>query len=218
MTRLNCALLEFVLILPSLALLPSLATARSIGISSVSMAGGPATCSGALCHGPAASDLVIVTISGPDSLAPGETALYTLAMTEIANGGLQVGTGMNLSLFLDNVQLLIDQTMEQDPDFPSNLQVLNGEITHNSNVNALPSPDGGVGVFSYTVPIDAPLEEGPMVIMAAMNSFNQNFTSSGDNWNRAEKVVSVPEPAGTAMLTAGGVLLTLLHRRKNRSR
>lgn len=218
MTRLNYALLGFVLILPGLAILPSLATARSGGISSVSMIDGPARCSGALCHGPAASDLVIVTISGPDALVPGETALYTLEISEIANGGLQVGTGMNLSLFLDNVQLLIDQTMEQDPDFPSNLQVLDGEITHNLNVNALPSPDGGVGVFSYTVPIDAPLEEGPMVIMAAMNSFNQNFISTGDNWNRAEKIVSVPEPAGTAILAAGGVLLAVLHRRKNRSR
>ena len=180
------------------------------------MNGGPATCSGSGCHDPAAIDKVVVSISGPDTLAIGETALYTIEMTEIANGGLQVGTGMNLSLFLDNIALLIDESMEQDPDFPTNLQILDGEVTHNSNVNALPSPDGGVGVFSYTVPIDAPLDEGPMAIMAAMNSFNQSFTASGDHWNRAEKIVTVPEPTRAAMLTVGAALLALLHRQKLR--
>ena len=100
--------------------------------------------------------------------------------------------------------------MEQDPDFPTNLQILDGEVTHNSNVNALPSPDGGVGVFSYTVPIDAPLDEGPMAIMAAMNSFNQSFTASGDHWNRAEKIVTVPEPTSWVLLICG--CLAMLHR------
>ncbi len=210
MIRLRCFILGLLLILPSLA------TAHSNGISSASMTDGPATCAGSACHGAAATNLVVVTISGPDALEPGETALYTLEMTEIANGGLQVGTGMNLSLFLDSIDLLIDETMEQDPNFPISLQVLNGEITHNSNVNALPSPDGGVGVFSYTVPIDAPLMEGSMTIMAAMNSFNQSFTAAGDHWNRAEKVVTVPEPAGIGALTLGATLLSLLHRRKHR--
>jgi len=212
MTRSRCIILGLLIISPSLA------TAHSNGISSVSMTGGPATCAGSGCHAAAATNLVAVSISGPDTLEPGETALYTLEIAEIANGGLQVGTGMNLSLFLDNIELLIDESMEQDQNFPTSLQVLDGEITHNSNVNALPSPDGGVGVFSYTVPIDAPLTEGSMTIMAAMNSFNQNFTSSGDNWNRSEKVVTVPEPAGAGMLTSGATLLALLHRRKDRKR
>lgn len=201
-----------------LLFLPSLALAHSNGISSGSMNDGPATCSGSGCHDPAAIDKVVISISGPDTLEPGETALYTLEMTEIANGGLLVGTGMNLSLFLDNIELLIDESMEQDQNFPTSLQVLDGEITHNSNVNALPSPDGGIGVFSYTVPIDAPLTEGSMTIMAAMNSFNQSFTAFGDNWNRSEKVVTVPEPTGVGMSISGAVLLTLLHHRKNRKR
>lgn len=198
-------------------LIPGLAGARSDGVSSLDMFDGPGTCSNAACHGSAAIDLVAVDIVGPDSLEPGETAIYSIRMIELAFGGLQVGTGMNLSLFLDGSQIPIDSQLETHPAFPLNLQVRDSEITHAGNANVLPAPDGGVGVFTHDVPITAPSQEGNLVIMATMNSFNQNFNNSGDNWVRNEKTVFVPEPTKSVMLRASVVVLGLLHRMRRRS-
>ena len=135
-----------VILLVIVMLSPGLAAARSAGVTSADMAAGPATCSTS-CHGGAAIGLVTIDILGPDTLTPGETAIYSFEMMELLQGGLQVGTGINVSMFLDGDQVLLDPQLENHPSFPTSLQVLNGEITHTSTVNALPSPDGGVGVF-----------------------------------------------------------------------
>ena len=201
-----------------LLLCPGVARARSGGVTTLDMLDGPGTCSHVACHGSAAIELVAVDIAGPDQLEPGETTMYSIRMMELAAGGLQVGTGMNLALFLDGDQMPIDPQLEDDPDFPLNLQVRNGEITHAANTNLLSAPDGGVGVFAYDVPITAPSQEGTLVIMATMNSFNQNFNTSGDHWSRADKIIFVPEPTRGVMLRSSVIVLTLLHRVRRRPR
>jgi hypothetical protein len=201
-----------------LLLCPGVARARSGGVTTLDMLDGPGTCSHVACHGSAAIELVAVEIRGPDQLEPGETTMYSIRMMELAAGGLQVGTGINLALFLDGDQMPIDPQLEDDPDFPLNLQVRNGEITHAANTNLLSAPDGGVGVFVYDVPITAPSQEGTLVIMATMNSFNQNFNTSGDHWSRADKIIFVPEPTRGVMLRSSVIVLTLLHRVRRRPR
>lgn len=213
-----------ILVLVLALLSPVLALAKSSGITSASMPNGPANCSDAACHTTASPD-VFVTISGPRGLAPGEIAAYTIEMMEFIPGGLLVGTGINLSTDLDGIPEALDPQLEQEFDWPPALQVLDGEITHDSLVNIDPAPTGGVGVFSWTVPVHAPLSsEGIMTISVALNSFDQSFTKGGDHWERAELevLVQVPEPVLTTQLVSGCALLMLClvpsRRRKTRAR
>jgi len=187
------------------------AKAFSGGITSASMTAGPATCTGPGCHG-TASELVEVQWLGPSTLETGETALYELRMIELVEGGLQVGTGINTSMFLDGEALPFPESLEDDPDFPENLQVLAGEITHARNVNV---PPGGIGIFSYSFPVTAPGQEGSLELMGALNSFNQNFNSTDDRWQRAElQIQVVPEPVGPVPLLAISLPLGMLAARR----
>lgn len=189
---------------------PSVALARSSGITSVSMPNGTASCAGAACHTTASPD-VFVTIAGPTELAPGEIAAYTIEMMEFIPGGLLVGTGINLSIDLDGISEALDPQLEQESDWPAALQVLDGEVTHGLLVNSDQAPTGGVGVFSWNVPVQAPASEGLMTISAALNSFNQNFNNLGDHWERAELLVTVPEPVLSAQQLASGCTVLALY-------
>ena len=159
-----------------------------------------------------------MTISGPTLLAPGEIAAYTIEMMEFIPGGLLVGTGVNLSIDLDGVPQPLDPQLEQEFDWPPALQVFDGEVTHDSLVNIDPAPTGGVGVFSWTVPLQAPATEGLMTVAAGLNSFDQSFTKNGEHWEREEFEVTVPEPASTTQIMFGSALLTLLRRRSRMRR
>jgi hypothetical protein len=196
----------FLLVLALLS--PVLALAKSSGITSASMPNGPANCSDAACH-TTASPEVFVTISGPTELDPGEIAAYTIEMMEFIPGGLLVGTGISLKIDLDGFPEALDPQLEQEFDWPPALQILDGEVTHDSLVNIDFAPTGGVGVFSWDVPVQAPVAVGLMTISAALNSFDQSFTKIGDHWQRAELEVMVPEPDLTIQLAFGCALLTI---------
>jgi hypothetical protein len=187
---------------------PSAAMAKSDGITSISMSNPPANCTGAGCHQPASAD-VFVQISGPPALSAGEIGVYTIQMTELVNGGLLVGTGVNVSIEQDGIPEPLDAQLEQEFDWPQALRILNGEVTHDVAINVSPSPTGGVGVFSWDIPLQAPPTEGIMTISGALNSFNQSFTALGDNWQRDELDVYVvlPEPSFALQLGVAAVAL-----------
>lgn len=178
----------------------SMAHSRSSGITAFEMINGPATCSGNgnACHsqfGP--SDEVFVTIDGPDSLAFGETATYTVSIHEAVPGALtsQQGAGINVSLFVGGLYSVLDEAALVD----DNTQILSQggatDLTHLANANQSGPPTGSVGDFSYDFRVSGPESETTLTVMAALNAFDQSFTNSGDKWNRAELEITVPEPA-----------------------
>jgi hypothetical protein len=201
-------------------LAPTPVSAKSDGITSISMPNPPANCTGAGCHQAASPD-VFVEISGPNVLSAGEIGVYTIQMTEVIPGALLVGTGVNLSIEQGGVPEPLDAQLEQEFDWPPALRVLDGEVTHGATINVSTAPTGGIGVFSWDVPLQAPPTEGIMMISGALNSFNQSFSALGDNWQRDELAVYVvlPEPAFTLQVgvavaaLAGGFRL-----RRRRSR
>lgn len=198
-----------VLMLPTAA-----ALGRSGGITSSGMEEGPATCGD--CHdGPAPG--VVVEWSGPSVMETGALSVFRIEIQETVPGSLQVGSGVNVAGFLGPDRVLFDPALEQEATFPPNLQVLDGEITHTRDVNVLSAPNGGVGVFSYEFPVRAPDVEGVFTLLGALNSFNQNFSTSGDNWNRAQwDVTVVPEPASSLQSGAALLVLASLARRRTR--
>lgn len=204
-------------LLAALILFPgNSAFARSAGITTGGMEDGPATCSD--CHGGPAQN-VTVELSGPTVLEPDEIGLYRIEISETAPGGLRVGSGINIATFMGPTQLPFDPMLAQEPTFPSNLQIQNGELTHTRDVNVLSAPSGGVGVFFYEFPVRAPETEGLLTLLGALNSFDQNFSSSGDAWNRAAlDVMVVPEAASALQHGASIFVLALLARHRNRSR
>lgn len=198
---------------------PQEVAARSGGITTVNgpMAGGPATCgTGSTCHGPAANNLVEVTIFGPLQMTAGGTDLFTVMMSEIGPNGLLVGVGMNVHVALDGVKDAISSSLESEPSFPiDKLQVLFGELTHAAGVNSNGQPSSGVGIFEHTFPLTAPDMTGTMTVSAAMNSFNQNFSNSFDHWARASlDVTVVPEPAQTVQTAIVTLFITALAARR----
>jgi hypothetical protein len=81
---------------------------------------------GCTCHGSTPSQDVLVTINGPDTLVPGQTANYNVTIT----GGPLVRAGTD----------------------SSDLKILNSELTHSTPK----APDSGVVTFkfTYTAPLD----------------------------------------------------------------
>jgi hypothetical protein len=183
-------------------LAPSRAHALSGGIAT-----GGTTCTGFGCH-TAASDLVSVSFLGPERLEPGETAVYTIMI----EGDVLMGAGLNVALVGGGeLGLAADDTT----------RILQGQIAHGrfGPVNVSGPPTGGVGVFAYDFTVTAPLEETTLTLNGAMNSFNGDFTNSGDRWNTTSTEIAVPEPAaGSAALGAGAALLGLSARRRRRGR
>lgn len=178
------------------------------------MENGPATCGN--CHGGPAQE-VVVELTGPTVLETDELALYRIEISEAVPGALGVGSGVNVAGFMGPTQFLFDAALAQEPAFPPNLQILNGELTHTQDVNLLSAPNGGVGVFFYDFPIRAPTTEGVFTLLGALNSFNQNFSSSGDVWNRDQlDITVVPEIASSLQYGVSLCVLALLARRRNR--
>ena len=203
-------------LLAALMLLPAAGTfARSSGITTGGMEDGPATCSD--CHGGPAQ-AVTVELSGPTVLEADEIGLYRIEISETAPGGLRIGSGVNIAGFMGPTQLPFDAALTQEPSFPPNLQVQNGELTHTRDVNVLSAPNGGVGVFFYEFPVRAPATQGLFTLLGALNSFDQNFSSSGDAWNRAQlDVTVVPEAASTLQYGASLLVLAFLAHRRNQT-
>lgn len=119
---------------------------------------------GCTCHNEVPSTDVLVSISGPDTLQAGQSAVYavTISSAVIKAGGTNIAaTGGEL--------------------FPisRDLKKLNGELTHTSPKSSF---SGKVTFqFSYTAPQIA----GEQSIFANGNSVNMNGKKTGDSWNYA---------------------------------
>ncbi len=125
---------------------------------------------GCTCHSETQSTQVNVTINGPDELAAGQTAAYSIRIT----GGSLVRGGTNIAASAGNLQ----------PG--EGLQKIFGELTH-----VLPKqPQGNEVVFEFF--FTAPSTQNTVTLYANGNSVNYNGTENGDSWNFAEnKVITI---------------------------
>lgn len=120
---------------------------------------------GCTCHGASPTSTVNVTISGPNTLAPGSKGTYRVSIS----GGPLVRAGTNIAA--SGGELSIVQG--------SGLQTIGDELTHTSPK----APSGGVVTFDFE--FRAPNTTGQVTLYANGNSVNFNGSSSGDQWNFA---------------------------------
>ncbi|MBC8042249.1 MAG: T9SS type A sorting domain-containing protein [Rhizobacter sp.] len=123
--------------------------------------------SGCTCHGTvSAAAAVTASISGPASLAAGETATYTLTVS----GGPAVKAGVNIATINGELGTVSTE-----------LQKLSNELTHVGGVPIAFSGGSASVQFSYTAPSTA----GSDTIYANGNSTNDDGGNYGDEWNFA---------------------------------
>lgn len=116
------------------------------------------------CHGPTADPQVMVVIAGPDTVAIGQTAIYTLTITKLS----KLGAGLDIAV-RSGVLAPVS----------SNIHLQNGELTHNNNI---PLNSGTVTVqFNYTASNSPTID----TIWATGLATNSNGNTSGDDWNWA---------------------------------
>jgi Secretion system C-terminal sorting domain len=126
---------------------------------------------GCTCHGINPSTNVVVTIDGPDSLMPNQTANYSITIS----GGPLKAAGTNIAASKGSLT-----------NVSNDLRIQNGELTH-----FLPkTPESGVVTFNFTY--SAPSEPGEQTIYANGNSVNLNGQNTDDQWNfAADKIIQV---------------------------
>lgn len=117
------------------------------------------------CHSSTPSSGVNVSITGPDTLAPGQNAIYTVTII----GGPLVAAGTNISASSGILSVISDQ----------GLQLLNGELTH------ITPKTPSAGSVSFQFNYQAPSNIGSITLFANGNSVNFNGQSTGDQWNFA---------------------------------
>lgn len=119
---------------------------------------------GCTCHGLNPTAGVTVTISGPDTLQPDQTAAYSVTIS----GGPAVAAGTNIAASGGTLNVTA-----------GTLQKIGDELTH---VAPLLFEASSVSFdFSYT----APAVEGAETLYANGNSVNNTGSTSGDQWNFA---------------------------------
>ena len=122
---------------------------------------------GCICHNPLPSSNVTVTISGPDSLAAGQTGTYSVTI----KGGPLVRAGTDIAVSTGTLapqgsDLRIDQTF--------------GELTH----VAPKAPSGNEVTFTFFY--TAPHSTGTIILYANGNSVNfDGIADQQDMWNFA---------------------------------
>jgi hypothetical protein len=130
------------------------------------------------CHGPVATQSVLVTITGPDTLNINQTATYTVTV----QGGPTVRGGINIAASGGDLNPV-----------SSTLQKFNGELTHNA-----PAPFNS-GTLSFEFTYTAPSQSGSQMLYAAGNSVNFNRNNTGDQWNFAPDKTIMVRSATTAI-------------------
>lgn len=159
MNRIQNKLTAVIAVLLLLAVSTAIVYAYSSGITGRTKKSASAGCS---CHSPSLSSSTTVTIAGPDTLNPGQTAQYTLT---VSNSSLS-GAGVDIAVDRGSLSPSNNQLRSQD-----------GELTHNSPISFV---SGTVSVpFTYT----APSTTGFDTIYATGNAVNLNSNSGGDLWN-----------------------------------
>ncbi len=147
--------------------------AYSTGITGVTKKGNTPGCT---CHELNPSTNVIVTINGPDTLMPSQTANYSITIS----GGPLKAAGTDISVSNGSLS-----------PASSDLRLENGELTH-----FLPkTPMAGVVTFDFTY--TAPSIPGVQTIYANGNSVNFNGQNTGDQWNFApNKIITIGSVTG----------------------
>jgi len=132
------------------------------------------------CHG-GASGALVVSVTGPDTLAPGATSNYFVSIpptlvgaafaAELAGGGT-----------LDAVA--------------AGTQLGGGIVSHSMRND---------GVYGYDVEVTAPVTEGLVTLDVAMLAYNDADGAGGDEWSTGslDITVEVPEPGQALMLLVG---------------
>lgn len=118
---------------------------------------------GCNCHGEFASPNVVVQIFGPDSLAAGTSAQFTVAVF----GGPDSSAGVNIAVSRGAIAP-VDTTLCQIED----------ELTY-----AFPHPRPVDGAILWNFQYTAPLQSGNDTIWSVGNSVNLNGFPDGDQWN-----------------------------------
>ena len=133
---------------------------------------------GCTCHGLVPSTNVIVTITGPDSLMPNQSANYSVTIS----GGPLKAAGTDIAVSNGTLSPV-----------SNDLRILNGELTHVKPKQ----PSNNVVTFDFIY--TAPSELGEHTIYANGNSVNFNGQNTGDQWNFApNKIIQVGAVTGIA--------------------
>lgn len=131
---------------------------------------------GCTCHSDSPFSNVTVVISGPDTLAFGETGDYMVTI----QGGPLVAGGTNIAASDGNL-LPVGGDLRKESD----------ELTHVTP--KLQSAGKVTFEFTYT----APNTVGEQILFANGNSVNLNGENTGDEWNFASnKTVTIVQPTG----------------------
>jgi len=135
---------------------------------------------GCICHDFDPSQTVRVLIAGPDSLALGDTATYTLSVIRDTN----IAAGFNVAAF--SGELSVGDTVDQ--------QLLEGELTH-----TMPKFSGGNDTIQWIFHYRAPEFSTFDTLYADGNSVNNDTAPSGDYWNFSDDfIVRVGNPVNVA--------------------
>lgn len=127
---------------------------------------------GCTCHNPTADPNVSVLLKGPNMLAPGQTANYTLELS----GGSAVKGGLNVSLSQGTIGI---------PVGIMDTKLVSGELTH-----TLPKTSVN-NKTSFNFNVTAPTTGTEFSIFAAGNSVNGNSLNSGDGWDTTDYKVKI---------------------------
>lgn len=150
-------------------------TAFNDGVSGRTKKSGAPGCT---CHGTVATSSVSVIISGPTSVAAGDTATYRIKLF----GGPLTAGGVDIAAQTGTLQTSY---------LESQLQLMSGEITHTS-----PKLSTGGDSIRWTFKYKAPNSPNTKdSIFATANSVNNTGGSSGDAWNHANNfVINITPP------------------------
>ena len=131
---------------------------------------------GCFCHGDSASERTRVWIEGPESLAAGQEALYSLNVAKDSS----IAAGLDVAAFFGDLGIadsVSTQLMRIDPNNP----VDSLELTH-----TVPKLANGRDTISWPFYYRAPLLAGIVdTIYANGNSVDLSMDPDGDYWNYA---------------------------------
>ncbi len=148
--------------------------ANSNGITGLTRKTGGGGCS---CHSGSPSPGVVVSITGPDTVAINQVVIYTVTIT----GGPLVRAGTNIASRLGVI----------DTIGTAGTRKIGAEITHSSPK----LPSGGSVSFQFRY--RGPTFDGIDTLYSVGNSVNFNNTTSGDQWNHSpEKFIRVINTLG----------------------